>query len=132
MKEEFYNYVKNEIKRIPNSSSVCLYPIVLKENEFLSHIDGRFHLELINFNQDLSYESVSWTPDSNESKVLRDTITYHYKVNNQLYLEYNVICNDLKENYPYILQDMIIYSNDINKDELISFIEYINDYLKNK
>lgn len=137
MKDRFYKYVKNEVKKIPNSAYLFVSILKVKEEDFLSHISKKYNLELINFCQqeefglcDSDYQDKR-LPISKDT-VIRDTITYHYKVNNQLYLEYIVISDDLNKNHPYIVESLTVYSNEINQGELISFVQYISEYVKNK
>jgi hypothetical protein len=137
MKDKFYKYVKNETKKIPNSAFLYISILKVNEEDFLSCISEKYHLELINFCQDSEFglcdsDCQDKRMPISKDKVLRDTITYHYKINNQLFLEYIVISDDLNKNHPYIVENLTVYSNDINKNELISFIQYVGDYVKNK
>jgi hypothetical protein len=136
MKDKFYKYVKNEIGRIPNSAYLFISILGIKEDDFLEHINKKYHLQLINFCQ--HEEFCRCEKDHSDKRepiygtIIRDEITYHFKIDNMLYLEYIVVSEDLNKNYPYIVEKLTVYSNEVNKNELISFIEYVGDYVKNK
>jgi hypothetical protein len=92
-------------------------------------------MDLINFEKSSDYNYSSHKlRESEDNKVLGicDKITYHFKINNILYLEYKVINTNLLKSNDYTLVDLIIYSSLTNQKDLILFLEYISDYVNNK
>ena len=130
MKNEFYEYVRGKIAGIPSSGyfDFSLNYFVLEE-DFMNYINEKYTLTLINFEQDSRY--FCFPPAIRDEQKISDTIIYHYKVNNQLYLEYKTFNVNTIESDKYIILDMIAYSSDANQKELISFLEYISEYIKN-
>ena len=131
-KTEFYKYVLSNVKTIP-FSSVCFdfskNSLVLEE-DFISHINKKYALEIINFEQ--KSEFFCFPLSIREEQKILDTITYGCKVDNQLYLQYKSVNANTTESDKYVVVDMIAYSNPTNKKELISFLQYITEYIKNK
>lgn len=130
MKNSFYKYVKNEIKKIPNSAFFDVSALDISEDDFIDYIRKMYSVDLINFDK----KTLSGKQNFDGSIIveIEDTMTYHCKLNNQLYLEYVFVNKDIKNDFPYLLRSISVYSSTTNEKELISFIEYISEYIKNK
>lgn len=131
MKKDFYKYIKKIIKTIPCSGYFDLSDnYFILEDEFLSFINEKYSTTLINFQQESKYKCYPET--IRDEQIVSDTIIYHFKLNNQLYLEYKSYNKNTIESDKYIMIYLSVYSSEINQKELISFLEYMDLYIKNK
>ncbi len=123
MKDNFYEYVVNEVN-LPCSSYIDISKIDINEDDCVNYITkNKYSLDLINFIKETDYQI------SNTEKEIHDQITYHYKINNQLYFEYNVCKRDSNN---YVIVDMTVYSSKLNMGEFIRFLDIIDKYIQNK
>jgi hypothetical protein len=123
MKDNFYEYVISEVK-IPCSSHINISKIDIDENDFVNYLtENKYSLDLINFLKETDYQI------NNIQKKIDDQITYHYKINNQLYFEYNVCKRDSDK---YVIVDITAYSSKLNMSELVRFLDVIDKYIQNK
>ena len=130
MKNEFYKYVKNKIQSIPCSGyfDFSLNHFVLEES-FVNHINEKYLLTPINFQQNSIY--FCFPPTIRDEQKIEDTIIYNFKVNNQLYFEYKAFNTNTIESDKYCILNLVAYSSETNQKELVSFLEYIGEYIKN-
>lgn len=133
MNNVFYDYVNN-LTNIPCSGYLDLNNMDIEEEEFISHIIFKYKMDMINFEKESHYEYKKEIDGSINKNVLviKDNIKYHFKINNILYLEYNVTNKDCLDSDGYMLIDIIVYSGLTNHKELILFLGYIDEYIKNK
>jgi hypothetical protein len=93
-------------------------------------------MDIINFEKNSDYKLVDITQPGDPfnknhdyKKEIYDVITYHFKINSLLYLEYKVVNTNLLKSNEYTLMDMTVYSSLTNQKELILFLQYISDYV---
>ena len=125
---EFYDFVKENIKGLPCSGSFDFsFNTYVKEEDFITYINKVYPLTLINFEQDSTYHCFPPTKQR-----IEDRLTYHYKINNQIYFEYCTFNPDTStEVDEYRVLNMVAFSSVTNQIELEVFLEYISEYIKN-
>jgi len=132
MKNKFYKYVK-KLTNFPCSSYFQLSKLNINEDQLVAHINLKYKMDIINFEKNSDYKLVDNNAPVGTSteyrKEIYDVITYHFKINSLLYLEYKVVNTNLLKSNDYTLIDMTVYSSLTNQKELILFLQYISDYV---
>jgi hypothetical protein len=126
MKNKFYKYIRKLMGTLPCLSHLDVMDMKLDEDEFINHLNLKYSLALINFEKHTTY-----------GRSITDDITYYYKVNNLLYLEYSVhnfIIDgfDTKKLNNFNIINISAYSSLTNQKELLILLQYIDEYIKNK
>lgn len=130
MKNQFYKYVKQNVAGIPCSVYLDFsFNHFVAEGTLITHLLTKYSLELINFEQKSDFRCFP-SNIKEEQSISEDTV-YHFTVNNQLYLEYEAYNSNVLETNKSLVRNVLVYSSKTNQKELISFLEYISEYIKN-
>ena len=131
-KNAFYNYVRTNISGIPCSACFDnLYDCKISEETFMIDMNSKYALNIINFEQYYHQYQKDETNHIVSNHIVSNHTTYHLKVNNQFFLEYNATTGLIDEINDMILTDIAIYTSEMNSQDFILFLDYINDLIKN-
>ncbi len=130
MKNQFYKLVKQNVAGIPCSGYLdfSFNHFVVEEN-LMVDIISKYSLELVNFEQKSDFRCFPTT--IREEQSISENTIYHFTINNQLYLEYETYTSNILKGDKSLIKSMLVYSSKTNQKELISFLEYISEYIKN-